>query len=217
LWSVTAILGALYQRDRTGRGAVLDISMVEASMGFGIAGLGLLFGGQPPRRGDEPLTGGLALYATYRTKDGRYVALGALEPKFWGAFCAGVGLEADASMMTAVFPGPHQAALKAKLAELFGSRTRAEWEAFSQEHDCCLEPVLDPDELRGDAHLTARRAIFEIDSPWGRLEQLRTPVTDPEAPHSPPPRQGEHTDVILREAGYDEAAIAAMRAEGAAR
>ncbi len=119
--------------------------------------------------------------------------------------------------MTALFPGPHQAVLKETLRALFASRTRGEWVAFGREHDCCLEPVLEPDELRQDEQLRARGAFFEIDSPWGRIEQLRTPLTATAADHAPPPRQGEHTDAILREAGIDDATIAAMRAEGSAR
>jgi len=206
LWCVTAILAALRQRDATGEGCVLDISMLEASASFAMSGFAQLFGGLAPSRGDEPLTGGLALYGTYRTKDGKYVALGALEPKFWLAFCAAVGLAPD---MEALAPGPQQAALKAALANVFAGRTRAEWEDFSRQHDCCLEPVLGPEDLRDDAQLKAREVIFTIESPWGRLEQLRTPVTDPSAPHAPPPRQGEHTEAILREAGLDDDAIAA--------
>ena len=211
---MTAILAALRQRDATGRGSVLDVAMVDASMGFAISAFGQLLGGHEPRRGDEALTGGLALYGTFATRDGKHVTLGALEPKFWLAFCAGVGLQPD---MGALFPGPHQAALEATLRGLFASRTRAEWEAFSREHDCCLEPVLEPGELRGDEHLRSRRAFFEIDSPWGPLEQLRTPVTDPDGPHRPPPRQGEHTDAILREAGLGDEAIARLRAARAIR
>jgi alpha-methylacyl-CoA racemase len=214
MWCVTAILAALRRRDATGSGCVLDISMVEASAGFAVSGFAQLFGGHAPERGDEPLTGGLALYGTYGTKDGKYVAIGALEPKFWLAFCGAVGLMPD---MGALVPGPHQAALKTTLAEIFARRTRAEWEAFSGEHDCCVEPVLEPGELRADAHLKARDVVFGIDSPWGPLEQLRTPVTDPAAAHAPPPRQGEHTEAILQEAGFDAAAIAALRAAGAAR
>jgi alpha-methylacyl-CoA racemase len=214
LWSVLGILAALAERARTGVGSVVDVAMVEASMGFGIAGLGQLFGGQPPKRGDEGLTGGLALYATYLTKDGKAMSLGALEPKFWSAFAAGVGLEVD---LAALYPGPHQAALKEKLVGIFQGKTRAEWEAFAKEHDCCLEPVLEPEELRSDPHLAARGMFFELQSPWGPLPQLRLPLTPRDREHSPPPRQGEHTDAILREAGIDAETIAALKRDGAAR
>ncbi len=219
LWCVAGILAALHRRNATegegaGEGTVIDVSMLESSMAFAFSGFGQLFGGPLPPRGEGPLTGGLALYGTYATLDGRYVTLGALEPKFWNAFAAGAGLKPD---MGALFPGPHQAALKETLRTLFASRTRAEWEAFAREHDCCLEPVLEPDELRADEQLRARGAFFEIDSPWGPIEQLRTPLTPPGAAHAPPPRQGEHTDAILREGGIDDATIAAMRAEGSAR
>lgn len=219
LWCVAGILAALHRRDAAdaagavGEGDVIDVSMLEGSMAFAIAGFGQLFGGRLPPRGGGPLTGGLALYGTYATRDGRFVTLAALEPKFWNAFCAGAGLQAD---MGAFFPGAHQAALKETLRALFASRTRAEWEAFAQQHDCCLEPVLEPEELRGDAHLRARGMFFAINSPWGPIDQLRTPLTAPGATHAPPPRQGEHTDAILREAGIDDATIAAMRAEGSA-
>ncbi len=214
LWSVVGILAALHERATTGKGRVVDVAMVEASMGFAAMSFAQLGAGHVPKRGEEPLIGGLAIYNTYATRDGRYVSLGALEPKFWMAFCAGAGLQGD---MSALFPGPHQDALKATLRELFSSRTRDEWQAFAREHDCCLEPVLEPHEIREDEHLKARGLFFEMDSPWGRLQQLHTPLADRTATPSPPPKLGEHTDAILREAGLDDAAIAAMRAEGAAR
>jgi alpha-methylacyl-CoA racemase len=214
LWSVIGILSALHERARTGKGRVVDVSMVEASMGFASASFGQLLAGHVPARGDEPLTGGIAIYGAYATKDGKYVSLGALEPKFWMAFCAGAGFESD---LSAVMPGPHQAPLKERLRVLFASRTRAEWEEFSRKHDCCLEPVLEPGELRDDEQLKARGLFFEMESPWGRIEQLRTPLAPRDGKPAPPPRLGEHTDVMLREAGFDDAAIAAMRAEGAAR
>jgi crotonobetainyl-CoA:carnitine CoA-transferase CaiB-like acyl-CoA transferase len=214
LWSVLGIMGALRTRDATGKGSIVDVSMVESSMGFAFASFGNLLAGYAPKRGDEPLTGGLALYNTYFTKDDRQVSIGALEPKFWTAFCLGVGIDVD---MSALFPGEHQAAWKEKLAAVFRTKTRAEWEAFSKQHDCCVEPILEPSELEADEHLKARRVFFEIDSPWGRLKQMRTPVTPVDAEHTPPPKQGEHTDAILREAGIDQATIDALRAEGAAR
>jgi len=214
LWCVVGILAALHERARTGKGRVVDVAMSEASMGFAFSGFGQMLAGHRPARGEEPLTGGLALYGVYATRDGKYVTLGALEPKFWTAFCEGAGLEADPG---AHFPGPHQGAVRDRLRALFATRTREEWEAFGREHDCCLEPVLDPDEALRDEHLHARGVFFELDSPWGPLAQLRTPVTPRAAAHVAPPRQGEHTDAILREGGIDEATIAAMRAEGAAR
>ena len=197
LWSALAILAALRERDITGSGCVLDIAMVESSMGFAFSTLGRLLAGELPTKDNDLLAGGIAVYGTYRTKDGEVMTLGALEPKFWAAFCAGVGLQLDA---IAHVPGPHQAELKASVQRIFESRTRAEWEVFSREHDCCLEPVLKPGELRADPQLVAREVFFEIESRWGRLGQMRTPVTAARAIHTPPPQYGEHTEVVLREA-----------------
>lgn len=213
LWAVIGILAALAERAHTGKGKVIDVSMVEASMGFATATLGALFAKQTPARGAEALTGGIAAYNVYATKDGKAMALGALEPKFWTQFAAGVGLEPD---MAGIMPGPHQTELKAKVASIFAQKTRAEWEAFAAERDCCLEPVLEPGELASDPHLVARSAFFEMKgTPWGNIPQFRLPALEPAS--APPPKQGEHTDAILREAGFDDARIAALRAEGAIR
>jgi alpha-methylacyl-CoA racemase len=214
LWSVIGILAALAQRERTGEGSVVDIAMAEASMGFAIAGLGNLFAGALYPRGDSPLTGGLAGYGTYETKDGRYVALGALEPKFLMAFYEAAGEPFDS---TALVPGPHQAAIKERLCVIFRQRTRDEWAAIGKAKDCCLEPVLDPTELEADPQLAARDAFFGQDSSWGTLRQLRLPITDARADHAAPPKLGEHTNAILNEAGYDPAAIEALRQQGAVR
>jgi crotonobetainyl-CoA:carnitine CoA-transferase CaiB-like acyl-CoA transferase len=213
LWSVIGILAALAQREETGEGATVDISMTEASMGFSILGLAAqLAHGTSLTRGDEPLTGGLAAYGVYTTKDDRAVALGALEPKFWMAFAAAVGLPDDASGMV---PGPHQRELKEQVKAIFASRTRDEWEAFSREHDVCLEPVLDPSELMKDPQHAARQVFMDVDSPWGILRQLRLPVTPKGAAPASPPTVGQHTDEILRAAGLGDAEIGALRAEGA--
>ena len=214
LWSVVGILAALAKRDKTGEGATVDVSMTEASMGFTILGIAAQLAGQTLSRGHEPLAGGLAGYAVYSTKDGRAVALGALEPKFWMTFCAAVGLPVDGSSMV---PGPHQPELQERVRAIFLSRTRAEWEAFGREHDVCLEPVLDPSELAGDAHHVARKAFIDVDSPWGVLKQLRLPTTSRDASFAAPPKLGQHTEEILREAGLRQEEITAMKAEGAAR
>jgi crotonobetainyl-CoA:carnitine CoA-transferase CaiB-like acyl-CoA transferase len=212
LWSALAIVAALRQRDASGVGCALDLAMTEASMPFAFAGFAEAFARQPPNRGDGRLTGGMAIYGAYLTSDGEVMTLGTLEPKFWSAFCGGAGLETDS---TAFVPGPHQAVLREKLRRLFASRSRAQWEQFAREHDCCLEPMLHPHEVLADEQLRARGAFFEIDDGSGDPSpQMRTPLTPREAVHTPAPKYGQHTDAILREAGIEESEIVAMRDEG---
>jgi crotonobetainyl-CoA:carnitine CoA-transferase CaiB-like acyl-CoA transferase len=214
LYTVIGIMGALMERARTGAGRIVDVAMIETALPFAAAGFGILFGGVSPKRGDEAITGGISPYQTYATKDGGAMSLASLEPKFWMEFCAGVGREAQ---MSDLVPGPHQVALKRELRATFLARTRDEWTAFSAERDCCLEPVLTPEEARKDAHLEARRVFFELASPWGTIPQMRTPLSPVDRAHAPPPRQGEHTDAILREAGFGPDEIGALRAARAIR
>jgi crotonobetainyl-CoA:carnitine CoA-transferase CaiB-like acyl-CoA transferase len=215
LWCVVSILAALAERDRTGRGQVLDIAMTDGVLGFSATGMAALLAGEPVRRGGEALTGGIAPYATYATRDGRAVALAALEPKFWTAFCTGVGIEVE---MAALMPGPHQADLKAKIAAIIAGRTRDEWVAFAAERDCCLEPVLEPNELRDDPHLASRNLFFDLPTPAGAVPQIRLPITpDDVTSMSPPPRSGEHTREVLKGSGFTDAEVDALLASGAAR
>ena len=103
LWCVVGILSALRERERTGKGTVLDISMLESVIPFATITLSHLFAGDgEPQRGAEVLTGGIAPYQTYRTSDGEFMALGALEPKFFMNFCRAAGIDADGAL---VVPG----------------------------------------------------------------------------------------------------------------
>lgn len=208
MWCVIAILGALRERERTGQGAVLDIAMADGVLGFACTAFGNLFGGQPPARGNEPLTGAIAVYRTYLAKDDAPMTLGALEPKFWQQFCEGTGLAFE---MGAFIPGPHQPELIQKVAAIFRTKTRAEWEAFQAERDCCIEPVLAPTELTSDPHLVARELFFEVDAGGTKVGQFRTPVTPRGQTFRAAPGQGEHTDAMLREAGLADDAIAKLR------
>jgi crotonobetainyl-CoA:carnitine CoA-transferase CaiB-like acyl-CoA transferase len=208
LWSVIGILAALAEREKTGRGKIVDIAMLESSMGFAAASFGMMAAGLEPKAGDEALTGGIAIYGTYATKDGRAMSLGALEPKFWTSFAAKIGHESSMADFTS---GPHQVALKQKIAKIFSEKTQAEWIAIANDGDFCLEPVLHPNELRSDPQLVARGVFFDLATHWGNVLQVRTPVTPRDFPHAPPPRQGEQTEDILREAGLSAEEISALK------
>lgn len=211
MWSVIGILAALRERDRTGKGGVIDVSMTDSVVPFATITLARLFAGELPVRGGEYLTGGIAAYNTYLTKDGQSVTLGALEPKFLQRFCAGAGIAFDPM---AIVPGPHQPGLKAEFATVFLGKTRAEWERFGQEHDCCLEPVLRPDELLEDEQLSARGVFVEARGSERAFHQFRTPVTPRDLTPTKAPRRAEHTDLVLRDAGFSAEEIEALKTEG---
>ncbi len=211
LWSVIAILAALRERETTRKGQVLDIAMVDSVLPFATIALGKLLGGELPTRGQELLTGGIAPYNTYRTQDGEFVSVAALEPKFLMRLCQAAGIEAD---LSALLPGPHQAPLMARFREVFAARTRAEWEAFNAEHDCCVEPVLRPDELMHDAHLLARETFVGA-ADGSPTTFYRTPVTAKRPAFEAAPRHGEHSERILADAAFTPEEIAELRAKGA--
>lgn len=214
MWSVIAILAALRERDRTGTGCVLDIAMTDGILPFASVAVASALAGEPVKRGDEPLSGGIAAYQTYLSKDGHPMTLAALEPKFWLTFCAAVGMEPS---MDGILPGPHQPEMKARVAAVFAGKTRAEWEAFAGQHDCCIEPALDPKEIRDDSHLRSRGLFFTLDTPRGPVPQVRLPVTPRDFAPAPPPKKGEHTRTVLRDAGLSEDEIAGLLGTGAAR
>lgn len=201
MWSVIGILGALVERERTGKGTYLDVAMSEGTLPFAVMSLANALAGAGKAHGTEVLTGGIAPYNTYRTKDGRAVALAALEPKFWMAFAAHAGIPAS---LEDLLPGPHQVEAKARLAAIFADKTLDEWRAWSEGKDCLLEPVLTPDEAIADAHLAAR-GMFPTGA--GR-RTMRTPVTaDADVAAQKAPRSGQHTREILGDAGLSEGEI----------
>jgi crotonobetainyl-CoA:carnitine CoA-transferase CaiB-like acyl-CoA transferase len=214
LFGVIAIVSALFERERTGQGKILDIAMLDSAVPFGAVTLSGLLGGELPNRGAELLTGGIAAYDTYRTSDGEAMALGALEPKFLAAFCAAAGIEGAES---ALIPGPHQVELKQTFAGVFASKTRGEWEAFAAENDVCLEPVLRPDELLNDPQIAARGIFLDGMVNGELVRYFRTPVTARDERAIPAPRHGQHTGDIFRESGFTDAEVEELRRRDAIR
>jgi crotonobetainyl-CoA:carnitine CoA-transferase CaiB-like acyl-CoA transferase len=196
LWGATAILGALVGRHRTGNGAHLDISMTEGALALLAAELGNLSCGLHPSRSTEALNGALAIYGVYRCKDDRYLAVGALEPKFWLALNTAIGRPPNVAEI--VGDAAQQTKVRADLEAIFATRTAAEWATHLADHDCCVEIVLEVDELSSHPLHQSRGVFFTIGD--GDIPQIRTPLGTPSQP-KPPPRHGEHTAEVLAEFG----------------
>src|SRR5213078_3059208 len=161
-----------------------------------------LASGRPAHRGELQLAGSLTCYRPYRCADG-YVTLGALEPKFWAAFCHGVGRE---DLIEHQFD-PAGSDAHRDVSEIFAARTREQWRAFASEHDCCLEPVLELDEALGSELVGAREMVVELDQPGAQrpVRLLGVPVKLSRTPgdprRSPGPALGEDTEAVLGELG----------------
>lgn len=156
LQAVVAVCAALFGRARTGKGAYLDVSMAETVLGWQGIPVTLAARGAAPVRGRTLLTGGTACYNLYRTADDRFVALGAIEDKFWQAFCHTVG-RADWIARQSE-PAP-QTALIGEVAELFRARPLAAWQALLDPVDCCFEAVVDFTEVPDHPHVAARGQV----------------------------------------------------------
>ncbi|MFG3440825.1 CaiB/BaiF CoA transferase family protein [Nonomuraea sp. NPDC047897] len=152
------VLLALIERERTGRGRVIDAAMVDGSaLLFAMFAHGVQSGFWGPR-GTNLLDTGAPMYDTYETADGLHVAVGPLEPRFWDEMVGRMGLtdlpdRADRTQWPA---------LRARLAEAFRSRTRAEWEAVFEGSDACVAPVLSMPEAARHPHNVARGTFVEV-------------------------------------------------------
>ena len=203
LFALVGILAALQERQTTGHGRFVDVSMTEGSMAFlhmHLAGR-LVMGAQaaPLQRGRETLNGGYACYGVYRTKDGRYLSVGSLEPKFFTGLC-------DALGRPDLVPGGYDTGeegrkTRAELEKIFAGQDRAHWLELLRPRDVCVEPVNEGDEVLTDPQLRARGMFVE----QGGVTHLRTPLHFGELPLRAPPKLGEHTRQILSECGFSEA------------
>jgi alpha-methylacyl-CoA racemase len=204
LMAAVGILAALHERERSGEGQVVDISMTDGALSWLAMVAARYFAEQKvPRRGEPELAGGIACYFPYETKDEKWVSLGALEPKFWQNWCNGVGRP---DLIEKQFEHPDSEA-GADIATVFRERTRDEWTAFAGEHDCCLEPILDLDEVLGSELVRARGMVVELDQPGiGPVKQVGAPIklsrTPPDTTGAAP-ALGADTHDVLREIGID--------------
>ena len=212
LTPVMGILAALIDAKSSGRGRHVDVAMTDAVFAHAIFPLlGFLEHGRTPPRGSGMLDGGLPCYNVYRTRDGRWMAVGALERKFWETLCDILGCPE--------LKGKHivyreeARPVKERLAAAFASRTQREWSEVFARADCCVSPILTVDEALENEQLCARGMAIVAEG----LTQLAPPVSFSEFEFAivrPAPGLGEHTDEVLREAGFRDAEIAALRGDG---
>jgi crotonobetainyl-CoA:carnitine CoA-transferase CaiB-like acyl-CoA transferase len=206
-WQALAgILGALFQRERTGRGQWVDVAMTEGALSTATLMLADAFVGEKlPPRGEAPLAGGYPGYGVFETADGRHLSVGALEPHFFDALCEALGLPEHKGQTGLL--GEEGRALREKIAGVIKSRTRQEWMQVFEKVEACVEPVLEGEEVLAEPQLNHRRMFFEMEHPTaGSLKLMATPLklADRPSPHLPPPRLGEHTAEILKRIGLSD-------------
>ncbi len=207
------IVCALVEREKSGRGQVVDAAMVD-----GAAALMTIFHGArqagwwKDERGTNMLDTGAHFYDVYETADGQYVSIGSIEPQFYAELLEKTGLagaELPPQMERSSWP-----ALKQRMAAIFRQRTRDEWCAIMEGSDVCFAPVLGMGEAPKHPHNVARGVFVEV---AGALQPGPAPRLSrtPGAVQGPPPHPGQHTDAALADWSFSAAEIASLRASKA--
>jgi alpha-methylacyl-CoA racemase len=214
-----AITAALAERATTGRGTYLDVSVAEGVLWL----MSLVIDEQLARGGDivpghDVLSGRYACYGTYRAADARWLAVGAIEAKFFANLCAALGCP---ELCDAQFDDDAQPAIRATFAEAFATRTRDEWVELLAGADTCVAPVLDVSEVAGHPQFKARGVVTAATHPSeGTFEQLAPLLAGMPSPEHRPrlsergDRSGTDTEHLLKEAGVDGETIARWTEKG---
>lgn len=217
LYAAFAVLAAIIARQKTGRGQYVDMAMSDGVTSLLASTVSQYFSaGLVPKPGVEFLNGGIPPYCVYETADGKWLSIGCLEPWFWQELCKALGCEEYI---------PHQnnremfAEIFDYLRRRFKEKTRDEWFEELRQSDICVAPVYSMDEVFGDPHVLARGMVTEVHHPeFGAVRQVGVGPKFSETPgavRSTSPKRGEHTEELLREAGYSAAEIEEMKGTGA--
>ena len=218
-WGVTA---ALYAREKTGKGQVVDTSLMGSmisALGFIMAAPAIL-GQEFPR--EVRARAGNPLYNHYRCKDDRWIAIAHLDPdRYWPKICSAMGmvdLEKDSRFNSIEARGRNAEALVAIMDEKFAQKTRDEWARILEEEGCIFTPVQTPAEVYNDLQALANDYFIDVDHPdWGDIRMAGFPWDFSETPASwrrKAPAFGEHSEEILAEMGYTTADIESLKKAG---
>ncbi|HBV87482.1 MAG TPA: CoA transferase [Desulfosporosinus sp.] len=207
LMAATGILSAYISRQETGRGQYIDISMLDGVISWQT----MLYAQQavsnsPLKRGQGMLNGGEVCYGVYETEDNRFMSLGALEPKFWKAFCEAIG---HSDLIDKQFA--QDSRVLKQVEKVFKTRTQEEWTKFFIDKDVCCEPILELSEVREHPQVRARDLFTPLTHPSGEtIKVVGNPLKfteEEEIPNQNPPNLGEQTREVLKEAGFTEEEI----------
>lgn len=199
------ILLALFERTRSGKGQVIDSAMVD-----GAANLSVMFHGLLAHNflsldiGTNPLNGGAPFYQTYETADGEFMSVGAIEQRFYAELLT--GLEVDPKTLPHQFDMTQWPGMIDRFAEVFKTRTRAEWTAVFKGKDACVAPILNLNEVAKDPHNKERQLIIDLDGVLQPAPAPRLSRTPGKAHEAKGPR-GANTKEILSELEYSDSQI----------
>jgi len=218
--AVVGILSAIVHLTRTGQGQHVDISMTDGAISWStFHAVRSLVGGENPGPETEYLNGG-SFYDYYRTRDGRYMSVGSIEPKFFASLCTGIGREDLIDKVPLEHKGGEAwREIKEAIAAAFEEKTQAEWIEVFAELDACVEPVLTIEEMSRHPHTAARNMVVSVPGPDNTTQrQIGSPFkfssTEAAYRHQGS-KLGEHTDEALAESGFTEDEIRSLREQGA--
>jgi alpha-methylacyl-CoA racemase len=211
------ICAALYERAQSGQGQVIDAAMVDGAallMSFihGLRAMGMWV----DERGTNLLDTGAHFYDTYETADGKYVAIGSIEPQFYAELLERSGLAQSQEDLPFQMDRTQWPALKEKVAALFLTKTRDEWCELMEATDVCFAPVLDMGEAPHHPHIRHRETFVEVEGVWNPAPAPRFART-PGAIRRPPSVPGQHTDEVLADYGFADDQIAKLKDTGAVK
>ncbi|HEX3863306.1 MAG TPA: CaiB/BaiF CoA-transferase family protein [Stellaceae bacterium] len=215
MYLAMGVLAGIISARTTGRGQVIDCSMVEGSASLMMMMYGALAAGAwNETRASNRTDGGAPYYRVYETSDGEHVAIGSIEPQFYAELIQHTGLADEklpAQTDRSSWPDMHQ-----RLARIFKTKTRAQWTEIMEQTDICFAPVLRMSEAMSHPHNRHRQSFVEVDGvaqPGPAPRFLGTPSRI----QRPPARTGENTDEILRDWGFSAGEITALHQNGAVK
>ncbi|MFC1825367.1 CaiB/BaiF CoA transferase family protein [Thermodesulfobacteriota bacterium] len=217
LFPALAVIAAILERERTGKGQFIDVAQTDVLTSMNILNFAEGLANKKGRLSRPFNIRGTSLcYNTFKTSDGKFISLGALEDKFWGNFCRATGRED--LIEKHLVPYENGTETTEELKTLFAGKTQNDWVAILEKVDTCFAPVLSPDDALEDPHLKERGMITAMDDPVrGETVQIGFPAMFSEGldnKRSPAPHFGEHTNEFLTGLGYSPAQIEKLQEEG---